>query len=178
MDLCATCQALCPGRAFFWSSQAAPQTRASQRSSKGAHRIGPGLMSLAGNVGLIVALAFIASVSAADGARAVEVTAVANTTGDVSTNLSKFGVLEFGLQPHETFSITSADARVTVRFGNGHADVAPGHWVAFISASGFLTVARNNAGAAATLAVKAGSELTIAKLVSGTFETNVPANTD
>ncbi len=94
---------------------------------------------------------------------AVRVVSVSDNHGNLDTDLNQHGVVEFGLQPRETFAVSADDLRVTVLFATTYSDVGEGQWVAFMN-DGYLRLARNEANAAETLRVEPGSTIHIHKL--------------
>lgn len=96
-------------------------------------------------------------------ALAVRVVSVSDNHGNLDTDLDQHGMVEFGLQPRETFAVSAGDIRVTVLFATTYSDVAEGQWVAFMN-DGYLRLARNMANAAETLGVEPGSAIHIHRL--------------
>ena len=70
---------------------------------------------------------------------------------------------QLGITVDSYFVVGKGDKAFKVQLGRTYSDVPRGHWVAFITAEGTLTVARNFENASRTLTCKPGDRIFIAK---------------
>ncbi len=136
--------------------------------------IGPGLLGISGCTSSQAthtpatdpSTARAAHVAPNTATRDVRVRQVTVEYGNIDTDFNRHGIVELGIQPHETFAVSVDGRRVTVKFASTYSDVPEGAWVAFINEDDRLRLARNLANAAETLGVVEGDTIRIHRLIT------------
>ncbi len=98
-----------------------------------------------------------------DGGASGNVTAVQLPFGNLLTSFVETDLRSIGIESGDSFQVRCRDRTFNVLFGRGFGDVAAGDWVAFRSAQGTLTIARNLANAADASGCMAGDALFVSK---------------
>ena len=98
-----------------------------------------------------------------DGGASGTVARVQLPFGNLITSFVEADFRSIGIAAGESFQLRCRDNTVNVLLGRGFGDVPLGEWVAFLSAQGTFTIARNFANAAETSGCMAGDGLFVSQ---------------
>ncbi|MEX0943099.1 MAG: SAM hydroxide adenosyltransferase [Pseudomonadales bacterium] len=81
--------------------------------------------------------------------------------GNIETNVGTEALESLGLTQGDSFTVQFGERQFKTTLGETYSDVPQGDWIAFITETGKLQIARNYENAAVTLGVKTGDSITL-----------------
>ena len=101
-----------------------------------------------------------------DGGAYAKVTKVSNVYGNFDTEFTKADLKKAGIEKGKKFVVKFGKKRYDVYYGDTYFNVPRGEWIAFVTADGYLKIARNFADAIKLLGCKEGDTIFIGKKYS------------
>jgi pimeloyl-ACP methyl ester carboxylesterase len=98
-----------------------------------------------------------------DGRAYAKITRVTQPFGNIHTPFVRADLVRLGVAPGSRFLVGKGDKAFPLLFGTDYYSVPRGEWVAFLTADGWLEVARNMDNSAKELGCENGDEIWIAK---------------
>ena len=89
------------------------------------------------------------------------VVSISSDYGNIKTNVGADGIATLGIEQGKSFSIGFNGKEFKVYFGATYSDVPRGDWIAFVTETGTLQLARNYENAGVTIGVAEGDIITI-----------------
>ncbi|MBD3648002.1 MAG: SAM-dependent chlorinase/fluorinase [Pseudomonadales bacterium] len=112
---------------------------------------------------LLLVLAPLAALAGEAVEVTVEVVSISADYGNIDTDAGLGQVEALKLENGDTFKVRFKDREFPVTLGTTYSDVPEGDWVAFVTDSGSLRIARNYENAAGTLGVREGDRIILSR---------------